>query len=37
MKPVEVNFNLLNHLEISENHRFFMFLEGTKGSIDRNG
>ena len=34
MKPVEVNFNLLYHLEISENHRFFLFLGGTKGNID---
>ena len=34
MKPVEVNVNLLYHLEISENHRFFMFLGGTKGNIN---
>ena len=33
MKPVEVNVNLLYHLE-TENHRFFMFLGGTKGNID---
>ena len=34
MKPVEVNVNLLYHLETSENHRFFMFLGATKGTID---
>ena len=34
MKPVEVNVNLLYHLETSENHRFFMFFEGTQGNID---
>ena len=34
MKPVEVNVNFLYHLEILENHRFFMFLEGTKWNID---
>ena len=34
MKPVEVSVNLLYHLERSENHRFFMFLGGTKGNID---
>ena len=34
MKPVEVNVNFLYHLETLENHRFFMFLRGTKGNID---
>ena len=34
MKPVEVNVNFLYHSEISENQKFFMFLEGTKGNID---
>ena len=34
MKPVEVNVNILYHLETSENHRFFMFLGGTKGNTD---
>ena len=33
MKPVEVNVNILYHLE-TENHRFFMFLGGTKENID---
>ena len=34
MKPVEVNVIFLCHLETLENHRFFMFLRGTKGNID---
>ena len=34
MEPVKVNVNFLYHLETSENHRFFMFLGGTKGNID---
>ena len=33
MKPVEVNVNLLYHLE-TKNHRFLMFLGDTKGNID---
>ena len=33
MKPVEVNVSLLYHLETA-NHRFFMFLGGTKGNND---
>ena len=33
-KPVEVNVNFLYPLESSENHRFFMFLEGIKENID---
>ena len=37
MEPVEVNVNLLYHLETLENHRFFMLLEGTKGNIDPMG
>ena len=34
MKPVEVNVNLLYHLQTSENNRFFTFLEGAKWNID---
>ena len=34
MKPAEVNVNFLYHFETLENHRFFMFLRGTKGNID---
>ena len=34
IKPVEVNVDFLYNLETSENHRFFMFLRGTKGNID---
>ena len=34
MQPVEVNVNLLYHLKTSENHRFCMFFEGTKGNTD---
>ena len=34
MKPVEVNVIFLYYLETPENHKFFMFLGGTKGNID---
>ena len=34
MKPVEVNVNLVYHLKTSENLRFFMFFEGTRGNTD---
>ena len=34
MKPVEVSVYFLYHLGTSENHKFFMFLGGTKGNIN---
>ena len=34
MKPVEVNVNFLYPLETPENHKFLMFLGGTKENID---
>ena len=34
MKPDEVNVSFLYHVEVSENHRCFMFLGGAKGNTD---